>query len=124
MKASNSSELGFTLIELMVVITIIALLAAIAIPAFVEYKAKSFDSRAKADLRNVATAEEAYFSENEVYKTCSGAACASGLPGIGALSASVTLQITATASGFTGTSTSSNGSGLTYTWNSSNGGLQ
>ena len=118
------SEKGFTLIELLVVVAIIGILAAIAIPQFAEYRARAFDARARSDLRNVATAEEAYYAGFEVYKSCANAACATALPGISALSASVTLQITATTTGFTGTSTSSKGTGVTYNWDSSAGGDQ
>ena len=114
---------GFTLIELLVVIAIIGILAAIAIPQFAEYRKRGFDARAKSDLRNVATAEEAYFVDNEVYKSCSGAACATNLPGIASISGGVGLQMTATATGFTGTSNHSGGTGVTCNWNSSNGGL-
>ena len=114
---------GFTLIELLVVIAIIGILAAIAIPQFAEYRARGFDSRSKSDLRNVATAEEAYFADNEVYKSCTNGACATNLPGISALSDGVTLQITATATGFTGTSTHPRGTGVTCDWDSSAGGL-
>ena len=118
------NEAGFTLIELLVVIAIIGILAAIAIPQFAEYRKRGFDSRAKSDLRNVATAEEAYFADNEVYKTCaSSSACVSALPGIASLSNGVTLAITATTTGFTGTSTHPKGTGVTCNWNSSNGGL-
>ena len=114
---------GFTLIELLVVIAIIGILAAIAIPQFAEYRARGFDSRAKSDLRNVATAEEAYFADNEVYKSCANGVCATDLPGISALSDGVTLQITATSTGFTGSSTHPKGTGVTCDWDSSSGGL-
>lgn len=117
------NEKGFTLIELLVVVAIIGILAAIAIPQFAEYRQRGFDSRSKSDLRNVATAEEAYFADSEVYKSCTGSACATSLPGISSLSQGVTLQITATTSGFLGTSTHPKGTGVTCRWNSSNGGL-
>ncbi|MBX7142875.1 MAG: prepilin-type N-terminal cleavage/methylation domain-containing protein [Oligoflexia bacterium] len=118
------NEAGFTLIELLVVIAIIGILAAIAIPQFAEYRARGFDARARSDLRNVATAEEAYFADYEVYKSCNTGSCPTLLPGISALSQSVTLEITATATGFTGSSTSSRGSGVTYQWDTSLGGMQ
>jgi len=58
---------GFTLIELMIVIAIIGILAAIAIPQFSAYRKRSYDSSAQADLRNAATAQEAYFVDNSTY---------------------------------------------------------
>jgi type IV pilus assembly protein PilA len=117
------TEKGFTLIELLVVIAIIGILAAIAIPQFAEYRARGFDARARSDLRNVATAEEAYFVDNEVYKSCTEADCNTLLPGVAALSQGVTLDIDATPTGFTGTSTHPKGTGVTCDWDSSAGGL-
>ncbi|UCE35833.1 MAG: prepilin-type N-terminal cleavage/methylation domain-containing protein [Deltaproteobacteria bacterium] len=58
---------GFTLIELMIVIAIIGILAAIAIPQFSAYRKRSYNSSATADLRNAATAQEAYYVDEETY---------------------------------------------------------
>jgi type II secretion system protein G len=58
---------GFTLIELLIVVVIIGLLAAIAIPKFASSKEKAYKASMKMDLRNLATAEEAYLYENNAY---------------------------------------------------------
>ncbi len=63
----RAGEKGFTLIELLFIIAIIGILAAIAFPTYANYRNKSFDSAAKSDLRNAATAQEAYFLDNETY---------------------------------------------------------
>ena len=63
------SRRGFTLIELLVVVVIIGVLAAIAIPKFQSTKGKANAASLKSDLRNLATAQEAYFYENLVYTT-------------------------------------------------------
>lgn len=118
-----SKEKGFTLIELLVVIAIIGILAAIAIPQFAEYRARGFDARARSDLRNVATAEEAYFVDYEIYKDCDESDCDSILPGVAALSQGTELAITTTGTGFTGTASHPNGTGVTCNWDSAAGGL-
>jgi len=58
---------GFTLIELLIVVVIIGILAAIAVPKFQATKGKAFYAGMRADLRNLATAEEAYFYDHANY---------------------------------------------------------
>ena len=58
---------GFTLIELLIVVAIIAILAAIAVPNFLEAQTRSKVSRVKADMRTLATALEAYSIDGNNY---------------------------------------------------------
>jgi type IV pilus assembly protein PilA len=60
---------GFTLIELMIVVAIIGILAAIAIPNFLKFQAKSKQSEAKTNLKAIYTAQTGYFGENNTYNT-------------------------------------------------------
>src|SRR5437763_17145768 len=58
---------GFTLIELLIVVVIIGIVAAIAIPKFANTKAKAYIASMKSDIRNLVTAEEAYFADSVKY---------------------------------------------------------
>jgi type IV pilus assembly protein PilA len=76
-KLRLQSDSGFTLIELLVVVAIIGILAAIAIPQFSAYRMRGYEAQVKSDLRNAATAQEAYFTQTFTYK---GGALASNTP--------------------------------------------
>jgi prepilin-type N-terminal cleavage/methylation domain-containing protein len=61
---------GFTLIELLIVVAIIAILAAIAVPNFLEAQVRSKVSRVKTDIRSLATGIESYYIDNNLYPVC------------------------------------------------------
>ena len=67
MKARKSNQKGFTLVELMIVVAIIGILAAIAIPQFSAYRQKAFNSSAQSDLKNSKTSLEAYYADYQHY---------------------------------------------------------
>jgi len=68
----RKNQKGFTLIELMIVIAIIGILAAIAIPQFSAYRQRSYNSAAQSDLKNATTAQEAYFVDEQTYASAIG----------------------------------------------------
>ncbi len=63
----KKAEKGFTLIELMIVVAIIGILAAIAIPQFAAYRVRAFNSAAESDLRNIMTSQEAAYADSQAY---------------------------------------------------------
>lgn len=69
----RKKDKGFTLIELMIVVAIIGILAAIAIPNFLRYQAKTKQSEAKTNLGSIFTSQVTYFGENDTYAGAIGA---------------------------------------------------
>lgn len=68
-KSMQEKDQGFTLVELLVVVIIIGILAAIAIPAFMNQRKKAVDATMKSDLKSAATAFETFLTDNNAYPT-------------------------------------------------------
>ena len=113
-------ESGFTLIELLVVVAIIGILAAIAIPQFSAYRKRGYEAAVKSDLRNAATAQEAYFASVSPSAYKDGAIAAGALEGF-----NPTNQVTMTAAigsnTFLLTASHALCSGVSWTFSSGNG---
>ena len=78
-KNFRKSEKGFTLIELMIVVAIIGILAAIAIPNFIRFQLKSKSSEGKVNLAAIRTAEEGYMAEFGTYVLATASPAVAGL---------------------------------------------
>ena len=72
MKKFHDRKGGFTLIELMIVVAIIGILAAIAIPNFLRFQLKAKTSEGKTNIAAIRTAEQSYYSEFGVYVSATG----------------------------------------------------
>jgi type IV pilus assembly protein PilA len=112
------NESGFTLIELLVVVAIIGILAAIAIPQFSAYRKRGYEAQVKSDLRNAATAQEAYFTQKFTYMS---GTLASGSPVGFNKSNDVTSVAAGTANDFSITARHANCSTDTWTFSSATG---
>ena len=66
-RSMSDRDQGFTLTELLMVISILGVLGAIAIPVFMNRRVQAIDASMKSDLRTVATAMEIYYVDNDMY---------------------------------------------------------
>lgn len=96
---ASRTRSGFTLIELLIVVLIIGILAAIAIPKFSNTKGKANAAALRSDLRNLASAQEAYFYDYSTYTTSPELLKLNSSPGV------VLSIISATAAGWSATAT-------------------
>jgi type IV pilus assembly protein PilA len=80
MKSLHTRKGGFTLIELMIVVAIIGILAAIAIPNFVRFQLRAKSSEGKMNLAAIRTAEEGYFAEFGTYVAAALSPAAPAVP--------------------------------------------
>jgi type IV pilus assembly protein PilA len=112
---------GFSLIELLVVVAIISLLAAIAIPQFSAYRTRAVDDQMKSDLRNAASAMESYFADKNAYPVS-----VSALQGVGfSQTGGVTMVINIISlTSYTLTASKSGGTQASFTYTSATGLIQ
>src|SRR3954449_7122170 len=93
-KSMEEKDEGFTLIELLVVIIIIGILAAIAIPVFLNQRKKGYEASMKSDLRTAANEEETYFTDANSYAAVTTAGGKATVAGGNTVSLSSDVTIT------------------------------
>jgi len=93
----DNSRSGFTLVELLIVVVVIGILAAMAIPKFQSTKGKAYLASVKSDLKNLSTAEESFFYEHRTYSADLDSLNATSSHGV------ILIVTNATASGWSAT---------------------
>lgn len=116
------SSSGFTLLELLIALSIVSILVMTAIPQYRNFRAKAYDFRAQSDLRTVALGEEAYYLDREEYLACLNSSC-NTLPGVARISKGVEIKVVLRNNAFLAVASHKNGSGQVYSWDSSFGGI-
>lgn len=121
-RCPSLTESAFTLIELLVTMTIIGILALVAIPQYRAYRQRAYDVLARSTLQAVSLGEEAYFVDQERYLSCSNSSCLN-LPGMATVPNGVEVTVNATDDTYQATSSHQKGTGRSFEWSSENGGL-
>lgn len=112
LRERTQSESGFTLIELLVVVLIIGILAAIAVPSFINQRGKAQGGVAKSDAKTAQTAMETYYTDNETYVGATPAALVAIEPSLNNANVLATTGALAT---YTVTVTSKSSDAVTFT---------
>jgi type IV pilus assembly protein PilA len=111
---------GFSLIELLVTIAIIAVLAAIALPQFMAYRSHAVDAQMKEDLKSAALAMESYFSDKKIYPATVAEIVATGFNQTDGVA--LTIDLT-TPSSYTLTAAKPSGSQASFSYDSTTGSI-